>query len=108
MNPYPSARTRTQYDAWSIGVEPAVGMEDLAGEVPRLFRREEQRRVRDVDRLAHPPHRDRLHQVFRRGVGHELQQRGHVGLDEAGPDGLDTDAVAHELARQLLREVPNT
>ena len=46
-------------------------------------------------------------EVLLRGFGHELHERGHVGLDEAGADRVDPDALAHQLARQLLGEPPH-
>ena len=82
-------------------------MEDIAGEVAGLIGREEERGVRDVDRLAHAPHRNLRVQALLRGFGRELHERAEIGLDEPGADRVDSDPRAHELARELLRDEPH-
>src|SRR5512146_19867 len=82
-------------------VLPAVGRQRRAGDEGRAFAGQERHRISDFRGLAETPDRDagddRLQHVFR--------HRGdHVGVDVAGADGVDGDALAGAFLGQRLGE----
>src|SRR5262245_49392952 len=71
--------------------DSAVGMQDRPGVVPALLAGEEERRIRDVDRLNHLAHRHPIHE--RRRHPELIDIRGHRRLDESGAYCVGRDAV---------------
>jgi hypothetical protein len=87
---------------WSVGhVKAAVDMNDLTGEVTGEVAAEEQDHVGDFFDGAEASHGDLSRELADDVLGHVA---GHVGIDEAGGDGVDADLLTGKLAGGDLGE----
>src|SRR5437773_1882073 len=88
----------------SIHVLPAVDRQRRTGDEARFLADEEGDSARDLMCLAEPPYRDLGDNL----AEHVLRHRGdHIGVDIAGRDGIDRDAIARALLGQRLGEPVN-
>ncbi len=86
--------------------EPAVHVEDLAGDERRGRRAEEHGRTREVVRLAPAAQRGAADDP-RAELGILVQRPGQVGADVAGSDGVHPDAPRRPVDGQGLHQLPD-
>src|ERR1700682_103947 len=89
--------SRDRLIALSLHDYPAIGMQDRAAEVGALLARQEERRIRDVDRLADSLERDAPDGALEALA--PLHLLGHRRIDHARTDRVSGYIVAAEVPR---------
>src|SRR5215472_18709287 len=84
-----------------LNVEAAVDPDDLTGDVARFTASQEPNQIRHLAHRPEPTSGDDAQILRSPGLG---QVGGHLGLDEAGGDGVDGDLARGQLARHGFGE----
>src|SRR5688572_30142925 len=106
IQPYPWPDGYRRTPVRSAREHTAVREQDLAGEVTAFIARQEQRCIRNVERLAEAAQRDARNEALNALLVGAHACR-HWRFDEARPDGVHAHLVASNLEREHLREHPD-